>query len=130
MRNLILLLLGIVLGAAGGAIAVNTLNRRDAYPRGIMNVMQHRLAMLRQEIRLNRCEAKATSATLVRLDELAADVEPALYPDDTADAPFREYAQRLRDTLAAATAATDCPTLASAVERIGAACDSCHREYR
>src|SRR5450432_3034008 len=108
MRNLILLLLGIALGAAGGTITVNTLNRRDAYPRGVMNVMQHHLAMLRQGIQLNRCQAGTASPALAGLNGLAADLEQTFYPDDTADTPFREYARRLREALAAATAATDC----------------------
>jgi cytochrome c556 len=130
MRNLILLLLGIALGAAGGVVTVNTLNRRDAYPRGVMNVMQHHLAMLRHEAQLHRCEAETTSPALANLHGLAGDLEQTFYPDDTPDAPFREYAQQLRDALAAASAATDCSSLAPNVEKIGVACDACHRQYR
>lgn len=130
MRNLILLLLGITLGAAGGVITVNTLNRRDAYPRGVMNVMQHHLAMLRREVQLNRCDAQATSTQVARLHDLAGSLEQTFYPNDTADAPFREYAQRLRDALTATSSAIDCPSLAANLEKIGATCDACHRQYR
>ncbi len=130
MRNLILLLLGIAIGAAGGAMTVNTLNRRDAYPRGAMNVMQHQLGVLRHALALNRCEANTTSTPLDSLHGLAADLEPMFYPDTTPDAPFREYAQRLRDALAAAAAAGNCSALAAGAEKIGVSCDACHRQYR
>ena len=130
MRNLILLVLGIVLGAAGGAITVNTLSRRDAYPRGVMNVMQHHYAALRHDVQLNRCDVKTTAASLGVLREFADGIEQTFYGDDTADAPFREYAQRMRDLVASASTASDCAGLAPAVDKIGAACEACHREYR
>jgi hypothetical protein len=92
--------------------------------------MQHRFGVLRQEIRLKRCDLKTTTPALASLRDFAGDLEQVFYPDDTADTPFGEYAQRLRDVLAADGAATDCLTLAPVVEKIGAACDACHREYR
>jgi cytochrome c556 len=130
MRNLILFLLGIAVGALGAVNIVNTLRQRDAYPRGLMNVMQHHEAMLWQDLRLKRCDAKTTAAALASLQDLAKDIEPAFDSEGTADAPFREYAQRLRDTLSASSGATDCPALASGVNKIGAACDACHRQFR
>ncbi len=129
MRNLVLLLLGIVIGATGGVMTANTLSRRDAYPRGAMNVMQHQLAILRHAAQPGQCDANATAAALVSLHAQAADLEPMFYPEATPDAPFREYAQRLRDALAAASSA-DCSALAPGVEKIGVACDACHRQYR
>jgi cytochrome c556 len=128
--KLCLFLLGIVLGAAAATQVVNALRQRDAYPRGVMDVMQHHYALLRQDVRLQRCDAKATTSPVFSLRQLAGDLENVFYPDAEADAPFREHAQRLRDGLTAATTATDCSTLAPIVDKIGAACDACHREYR
>ena len=128
--KLALFLLGIAIGAIGAANIVNVLRQRDAYPRGVMSVMQHHYAMLRQELRLHRCNAIATTKPLASLREFAGDLEQVFYPDDTADAPFGEYAQRLRDVLAGASGVADCPALAPTVDKIGAACDACHREYR
>ena len=130
MRHLILFVLGIAVGAFGAVSVVNTLRQRDAYPRGLMNVMQHHQALLHQELRRNRCDAKTTAPALVVLVQSANDLEEAVYPDAIADAPFREYAQKLRDTVTSASASTDCPTLASSVSKISAACDACHRQYR
>jgi cytochrome c556 len=130
MRNLILFAIGIAVGALGAVNVVNALRQRDAYPRGLMNVMQHHQGLLRQQLRRNRCDANAATAALASLQQSANDIEEAVYPGAIADAPFREYAQQLRDALAATPAPSDCPTLAQRVEKIGAACDACHRQYR
>lgn len=130
LTQAIVLLLGIALGAIGAVTIVKILRQRDAYPRGVMNVMQHRFAMLKQDIRRNRCDLKANAPALASLQEFAGDLEQVFYPEDPADAPFREHAQRLRDALAAAAVATNCPALRPTIDKIGAACDGCHREYR
>jgi cytochrome c556 len=130
MRYLILLVLGIVVGAACAAIGVNTISRRDAYPRGVMNVMQHQLMALKQDERGGHCDAKSTRTPLAILRDLAEGVELTFYADDTADAPFREYSQRLRDAVVLASDANDCPALVLAVDKIGAACEACHHQYR
>ena len=130
MRNLILFVLGIAVGAFGAVSIVNTLRQRDAYPRGLMNVMQHHQAILRQELRRNRCDAPATAAAIAALAQSANDIEEAVYPEAIADAPFREYVQKLRDAVSSVSASADCPTLAPSVSKIGAACDACHRQYR
>ena len=41
MRSLLLLVLGIAFGAAVAALVLNALGRRDAYARGVMQVLQH-----------------------------------------------------------------------------------------
>jgi len=129
MRNLVLLLLGLVVGAAGTASALNVLRQRDAYPRGLMAVMQHHLAALREDVRTNRCKDRSGPHLQV-MRTLAGGIESAVYPDDDADSPFREYARRLRDSLGAVPADADCPALSPFLAKIGEACDACHRQYR
>jgi len=129
MRNLLLLLLGLAVGAAGAASAINVLRQRDAYPRGLMAVMQHHLAGLRDDIRENRC--KDRSGQHLRVMRVLADgIESAIHPDDDADFPFREYARKFRETLAAAPPDVECPALSPVVAKIGEVCDACHRQYR
>ena len=130
MRNLILFVIGIAVGAFVAVNVVNTLRQRDAYPRGLMNVMQHHQALLRQELRRNRCDAKTTAPALASLAQSANELEEAVYPDAIAGAPFREYAQKLRDAVTSASASVDCATLAPSVTKISDACDACHRQYR
>jgi cytochrome c556 len=130
MRNLILLLVGIAVGAFAAVNVVNALRQRDAYARGLMNVMQHHQSTLRQELQRKHCDANTTAAALAGLQQSANGLEEALYPDAIADAPFREYAQSLRDAVTATSGSADCPSLAPRVGKIGAACDACHRQYR
>ena len=125
MRNAVLVLLGLVIGAFATLNIVHALRQRDAYPRGLMNVLQYHAAALHDDVRARRC----TDASLRHLDvlrELSTDIGPAVYGASTPDAPFREYQQRLQDALGVRS----CAELAANPDRIGAACDACHRQYR
>ena len=129
MRNLILLAIGLAIGIVGAASVLNALGQRDAYPRGLMNVMQYHYAALREDLRGNRCTTAPLDVNALRL--LSRDVEIAMYPDGSADAPFVEYERRLDAGLTAASiAGTECAALKPAVDKITAACDACHHEYR
>jgi hypothetical protein len=127
MRQLILLVLGIAIGAAGGISIVNMLRQRDAYPRGLMDVMQHHYATLRDEVRRGHCQQSEQHMNVLR--GLAAEIGTAVYDDDVPDAPFREFESRLADALSASMP-SDCKALAPPVQKIGDACDACHRQYR
>ena len=127
MRNIALLLLGLAIGAIATANVLSALRQRDAYARGLMNVLQHHYAQLREDARRNRC----TDASLRDLDAirmLGDDIPQAVYGSDTPEAAFREYQQRLHD--AAHAAAPPCANVSALVEQLGAACDACHRQYR
>lgn len=132
MKHLILLLIGLLAGAMGATVVVNTLRQRDAYARGLMDVMQHHYAALREGVRARHCEAAATAHALAQVRALAPDIDMAIYPDATPDAPFREFSSRLGTTLdaAAAAAPADCAALAPHVQAVGKACDDCHQQYR
>ena len=127
MRNVLLLLLGLVIGAVAAANVVNALRQRDAYARGLMDVMQHHYAALRDAAKRGRC-GDASIRDVAVLRQLSEDIAAAVYAGDTPDAPFREYEQRLREALAP-TPAT-CADTVAALDKIGAACDACHRQYR
>jgi hypothetical protein len=129
MRQAILFLLGLAVGAIAAANVVSTLRQRDAYPRGLMHVMQHDVGMLRDASRTNRCDATAADA-LQQLHGLSVGIETAVYGTDLSDPPdppFAEYAKRLRATI---PAQLDCKSLPLALDHMRAACDACHREYR
>jgi hypothetical protein len=126
MRQAILFMLGLAVGAIAAANIVSTLRQRDAYPRGLMDVMQHDTGLLHDAARTNRCDA-ATQGTLERLHRLADDIETAVYGTEPPDPPFAEYAQRLR---AAIPPSLECNRLPQTLDRVGAACDACHRQYR
>jgi cytochrome c556 len=132
MKYAILLLIGLLAGAMGATVVVNTLRQRDAFARGVMDVMQHHFATLRENIRARRCDPIQSAHAITQMGALANDIEPAIYPDSTADAPFREFTGRFTDTLGAVPSPppTDCAVLAPLVQKIGKVCDDCHQQYR
>ena len=132
MKFVILLLIGLLVGVMGATVVVNTLRARDAYARGVMDVMQHHYASLRESLRSGRCDATASAHALAQLRAQASDVDTAIYADATPEAPFREFSERFSTTLDAAAAATpvDCAQLGPQVQRIGKVCDDCHQQYR
>jgi hypothetical protein len=127
MRQIILLIVGVVAGAAAGISVVNTLRQRDAYPRGLMDVMQHHYASLRNDVRRGHCELSEQQLSVLK--NLAGEIGDAVYGEDIPDSSFREYNARLVDALSAPSS-TDCKALAPLVQKIGATCDECHRQYR
>ncbi len=129
MRSLILLVLGLAVGALAASSVLNALGRRDAFPRGLMNVMQYHAGALREAVRSGRC-TDATSHVSA-LSVLSRDIDSAMFPEGTPDTPFLEYEHRLNQALSdAAAIGSECKAVAPAVERITAACDACHHQYR
>lgn len=132
MKQIVLLLIGLVVGAMGAVIVTNALRARDAYARGAMDVMQHHYGSLREDLRAKRCDARKSLLALTQLRALSNEIEPAVYPDSTPESAFREFSARLRDALDAGVAAApaDCGALAPVAEKVGKVCDECHQQYR
>ena len=132
MKQIVLLLVGLLVGAVGAVIVANALRARDAYARGAMDVMQHHYGSLREGLRAKQCRAAANTIALGQLRALSNEIEPAVYADATPESAFREFSERLRDALDAGIAAApgDCAALAPIVEKVGKVCDECHQQYR
>jgi cytochrome c556 len=129
MRSLLLLVLGLILGAMGATMVVNMLRQRDAYPRSVMTVMGHHAAALHLALRARQCDAAPSATHLARMQAMTEEILPA-FPD--MDAPFRDGVDKLRQAIGAAMTAAprDCPALQQALKPIDDACDACHRQYR
>lgn len=131
MRSLILLILGLAFGAICTAIAMNALAQRSAYARGVMQVMQHHYAELRNAQRTGRCDAPTVMHAHEALRLLGDEIERSVYGDSTPEPPFREYSDRLRNAVAGLADGTQgCAALAPVVTRVGDSCEACHRQYR
>ncbi|HEX5123844.1 MAG TPA: hypothetical protein VFV97_11410 [Rhodanobacteraceae bacterium] len=130
MRYLICLIGGALLGALVAVTIANVLGQRNAYPRALMNVMQHDLGRVRDLVHDNQCTTPDANATAAHLKLIAADVEPALLAPGAHDRVFSQYASDLRDAVAAFVEAADCPARSQTLTRIGHACDACHRDYK
>jgi cytochrome c556 len=131
MRSLILLLLGLVIGAALTLVGMNALRKGTAYPNGVMAVMDAQMAALDQSLKQNRCAATDLTPRLQTLRHLGNDIEPAFLPTQDDDR-FIQHASTLRAALdaALATPPADCAAAGVALERIANGCKACHRDFK
>lgn len=130
MRALLLVILGLAIGAIGASFALSALRQGTPFHKGVMAVMDHHIGALRADMRANTCEAKAVNLHLGRLRETAGDVREAF--GTGMDAGFGKAADHLAETLdqAIAAAPASCAALSEALRPVGDACQSCHRQYR
>lgn len=129
MRALLLIVLGLAIGAIGATFAISALRQGTPFHSGVMAVMQHHMGELRANVRANRCEGKAAAPHLGRMREEAGDIGAA-FPD--MDAAFAQATNRLTQALDGAVAAAPdtCQALQAALKPVGEACQSCHQQYR
>jgi hypothetical protein len=131
MRYLLCLIGGVLLGGMLALSVANALQRRNAWPRAVMNVMQHELGSLRDAAPGGPCGDGAAQSSLAHLNLLSGDIQRALLAPGTKDAVFVRYANDLHETIVKAQGAgADCPRQSAAVTEISNACDACHRDYR
>ena len=110
---------------------MKALQRKSAYPDGVMTVMGHQMKSLGQSIKQSRCTPADLTTRLQTLRLVANEIEPA-FESMQGDTQFGRYASYLR---AAADASlvmplSTCAVASAAVDKVDKACDSCHRDYR
>ena len=132
MRSILLLVLGLAVGALGAVKISQVLSMRDAYPRGVMNVMQHHLGTLAHSMRLGKCPAQSMQMHLERLKAMQPEVLQAFAGGLADKDDFRKHAGKLEAAVDGALSATPttCPAVQKVVSQIGGACKSCHEAYR
>ncbi|MEO5625591.1 MAG: hypothetical protein ABIQ70_06265 [Dokdonella sp.] len=130
MRYLICLTIGLLAGALMANMASNAIALRHAWPRGLMNVMQHALVDARSAARADKCLSPKILAAATHLQLLATDLESALLAPDAKDRVFSHYANEMRDAIAQWDPKADCALQAEALTKVANACDACHRDYR
>ncbi|MDQ0008894.1 hypothetical protein J2T07_001053 [Luteibacter jiangsuensis] len=129
MRPLLLVILGLVVGAMGATFALSALRQGTPFHLGVMAVMQHHMGVLRANVRAKQCDAKGSLAHLSRMRENAGDVREA-FPG--MDAPFYGGGDKLVAAIddAISHAPGSCAALAGVLAPIGEACQACHQQYQ
>jgi cytochrome c556 len=131
MRQLVLLVIGLFVGGACAFMLARGLAQRDAYPRGLMNVMQHHMAELRRLERGSHCGVQDTAGHTARIADLSHDVLAAFGSSSKDDPHLADFAENLgRKADAARAGSADCAALSRTLSELGDACEACHREYR
>jgi cytochrome c556 len=129
MRTLLLVVLGLAVGAMGATFAISALRQGTPFHSGVMAVMQHHMGALRANVRANQCDAKVSGARIDRMRQEAGDIGEAFPGMDTG---FSRAASTLATALDGAVAArpATCEALAAALKPVGEACSACHQHYR
>jgi hypothetical protein len=130
MRYLFCLVGGALLGALLALTAASTLQRRNAWPRAVMTVMQHELGQSRETLRLGRCADASMAISRSRLTAMSEGLESALLERGAKDRVLEKYAQDLREAVAAWDPQAPCARQADALGVVSQTCDACHRDYR
>lgn len=130
MRYVICLLIGLVIGAISASTFINASAQREAWPRGIMNVMQHELVNARKTARSPQCATATLQSAASHLHLLAADIEPALLAPGVKDRVFSQYASDLKHALSQWDTSSACERQSAALTTIANSCEACHRDYR
>ncbi|MEO8161185.1 MAG: hypothetical protein ABI588_07180 [Arenimonas sp.] len=131
MRSLVLLVVGLVVGALLTLIGINALHRGTAWPNAVMAEMGQQMKAMDQNVKANHCAATDISPRLQTLRLVANDIEPA-FAGEQDDPQFGRYAADLRAAADAALVAppASCDAAKAILSNLGKACDSCHRDFK
>lgn len=130
-RYLFMLLLGLVIGAAGTAYLMRLwLGKPDRFDHAVMQVMGTKNKHLNDALRANRCMASDVMPALQTMRALGNELEPA-FADLRDDQRFIQHAGRLRARLdaAIATPPQDCTALKQTTAQLKESCEACHRDF-
>jgi hypothetical protein len=130
MRYLVCLVIGAAVGGLFAMTLANALQQRNAWPRALMNVMQHELGDARNAARAGTCPSPALQRASAHLRLLADDLEPTLLTSGSKDRVLSQYTNDFGKAVAAWETGADCARQAEALTAIANACEACHRDYR
>lgn len=131
-RYLFVGLLGLVIGLIATVMVSRAIQaRQDPFPDALMHVMNRQVQLLQDAQAQNRCSLADTVPRLQTLRSLSNDLDLA-FPGLKDSQGFQQHASALRATLNEALAAppTDCPGMATLVEKIQTDCKACHQDFR
>lgn len=127
MRYVIVLAIGVLVGALCAMTAATVLGQRHAYPKAVMRLLQHQLGEARTAAHEGGCADNPRRLALVAA--LADEIGRALPSASTPDRVFDQYLADLHRTIAVAASA-DCKAQPAALADVANACEACHRDYR
>lgn len=129
MRSALLIVLGLVIGILGSVFTFSALHQRTPLPKAVMTVMAYHSSELHHAVKAGQCDAATIATNLARLRSAALDIPGAF---KGAERPFLDASDKLQGTIGSAVTAgpTTCAALATALQPVDDACDSCHKRFR
>ena len=132
MRMVVMLLLGLFVGALGAVTAISAMRQETPLSKATMTVAGHHAGALGDMIKSGKCDAVAAEAHLRSMRSVAQDFDAAFLPTGGDDTQFRKYGTDLLGALDAALASAPptCEALGQAMKPVGAACKACNEDFR
>lgn len=130
-RYLFLFLVGLLVGVVLTVVSMRALQaRQDPFPHSLMQVMARQTNMLGENVKQNRCTSSDALPRLQTLRAVGNDLEAA-FPDLADDARFAAHASEFRGILDTSLAAApgSCAAIKATGDKIGGACEACHRDF-
>lgn len=131
MRAVVMLLVGVLVGALGAVTAVGAMKQDVPYPKASMTLMRHHFTPLKDMPASGRCDPALIQRHLRGLQALAGEFD-AFLPTGGDDDAFRRHAATFAGAVDAAVAAppATCQALGQANQTLGGACKACHDDFR
>lgn len=131
MRAVVLLVVGILVGALGAVTAIGAMKKDIPLPKASMTMMKHHFGALRGLPDGGKCDAPTIRRHLAGLQALGTEFH-AFLPTGGDDAAFEKHAANYAATIdrVAAAPPADCTALAAANQTLGGACKACHDDFR
>ena len=132
MRMVVMLLLGMFIGAFGAVTAVSALRQTTPLTKATMAVTGSHFNQLRQLAKTERCDAALIEPHLQTMRALSSDLDSVFLPTGGDDEAFRRHRIDYRHALDAALSpvAQSCAALDASIASVGAKCKACHQEFR
>ena len=132
MRMIVMLVLGLFIGAFGAVTAVSALRQETPLSKSVMRVSGYHFSQLRKLKQGGRCEVSAIEPHLRTMRAVADDINAAFLPTGSDDTAFQDHADKYRQALdtALVSVAGTCPALDTTLVSVGATCKACHQEFR
>lgn len=132
MRYVVMLLIGLFMGAMGAVAAVSAMRQGTPYNDAVMTVIGRQTGAMRAMREANSCgDTAEITRRLQILRNVAGETNDAFLPVGD-DELFRKHSAALVAAAdrALASPPADCDTLGAAMSDIGASCKSCHEDFR
>lgn len=131
MRFVVMLLIGLFMGAVGTVVAISAMRQGTPYNDAVMTMLGRQSGALRAMREAARCEAPEIARRLDIMRSVASETDAAFLPVGD-DQLFQRHSTALNEAIAKAVAnpPVDCDTLGTAMASIGGTCKGCHEDFR
>lgn len=132
MRMVIMLLLGIFIGALAAVTAVSAMRQETPLSKALMSVSGHHFRALHGMVKAEKCDSAVARNHLAAIRSAANDLETAFLPTGVDDEQFRKYATEFRAALDTSLVSVPeaCPALSEELKPVGAGCKACHEDFK